>query len=165
MLSITQNFFYFSYGKLSPLSSIGTDGTFWKDKNGGNVCVLPFYLHDIFKKRFCIQLCSVLIFLFYSAILLIFEKATLNHLLCKYCCPSSHLIFFLKCCPSEIIDFFFKLSQKHRLKCRNCLMFVAINIRVLYVHWNECVRKKGNRQMCSNCNSTWFMQVFVNLHF
>ena len=39
-------------------------------------------------------------------------------------------------------------------------MFVATNIRVLYVHWNECVRKKGNSQMCSNCNSTWFMQVF-----
>ena len=30
----------------------------------------------------------------------------------------------------------------HRLKCRNCLMFVTTNIRVLYVHWNECVRKK-----------------------
>ena len=25
--------FYFSYGKLSPLLSIGIDGTFWKDKN------------------------------------------------------------------------------------------------------------------------------------
>ena len=73
-----------------------------------------------------------------------------------------YLIFFINCCPSEII-LFLKLSQMHRLKCRNCLMFVTTNIRVLYVHSNECVRKKGNSQMCSNCNSTWFMQVF-NLH-
>ena len=74
-----------------------------------------------------------------------------------------YLIFFMNCCPSEII-LFLKLSQMHRLKCRNCLMFVTTNIRVLYVHWNECVRKKVNSQMCSNCNSTWFMQVF-NLRF
>ena len=33
MLCITQNFlFYFSYGKLSLLLSIGIDGTFWKEK-------------------------------------------------------------------------------------------------------------------------------------
>ena len=74
-----------------------------------------------------------------------------------------YFIFFMNCCPSEII-LFLKLSQMHRLKCRNCLMFVTTNIKVLYVHWKECVRKKGNSQMCSNCNSTWFMQVF-NLRF
>ena len=69
-------------------------------------------------------------------------------------------------CPSEILFFILKLSRMHRLKCRNCLMFVTTNIRMLYVHWNECVRKKGNSQMCSNCNSTWFMQVFnLRLNF
>ena len=79
-----------------------------------------------------------------------------------------YLIFFMNCCPSEIIVFyllFIKLGQMHRLKCRNCLMFVTTNIRVLYVHWNECARKKGNSQMCFNCNSTWFMQVFFKLTF
>ena len=39
-------------------------------------------------------------------------------------------------------------------------MLVTTNIRVLYVHWNECVKKKGNSQMCSNFNITWFMPVF-----
>ena len=100
------------------------------------------------------QLCSL-----YSATLIlklstIFFMNTVVH----------YLIFFTNCCPSEII-LFLKLSRMHRLKCRNCLMFVTTNIRVLYVHWNECVRKKGNSQMCSNCNSTWFMQVFFKLTF
>ena len=94
--------------------------------------------------------------LFLKQCYIIFE--TLHHLLYEY-----YFIFFMNCCPSEII-LFLKLIQMHRLKCRNCLMFVTTNIRVLYVHWKECVRKKGNSQMCSNCNSTWFMQVF-NLHF
>ena len=94
--------------------------------------------------------------LFLKQCYIIFE--TLHHLLYEY-----YFIFFMNCCPSEII-LFLKLSRMHRLKCRNCLMFVTTNIRVLYVHWKECVRKKGNSQMCSNCNSTWFMQVF-NLHF
>ena len=87
--------------------------------------------------------------LFLKQCYIIFE--TLHHLPYEY-----YFIFFTNCCPSEII-LFLKLSQMHRLKCRNCLMFVTTNIRVLYVHWKECARKTGNSQMCSNCNSTWFM--------
>ena len=111
------------------------------------------------------QFCSVLNFLFYSATLLFLKKPLSTIFFTNI--VGNHLIFFRNCCPSEIIDFlyFLKLSQRHRLKCRNCLMFVTTNIRVLNVHWNECVRKKGNSQMCSNCNSTWFMQVFFKLTF
>ena len=72
--------------------------------------------------------------LFLKQCYIIFE--TLRHLLYEY-----YFIFFTNCCPSEII-LFLKLSRMHRLKCRNCLMFVTTNIRVLYVHWKECIRKK-----------------------
>ena len=72
--------------------------------------------------------------LFLKQCYIIFE--TLHHLPYEY-----YFIFFTNCCPSEII-LFLKLSRMHRLKCRNCLMFVTTNIRVLYVHWKECVRKK-----------------------
>ena len=151
MLCITRNYFYFSYGKLSPLLSIGTDGTFWKDKNWGNVWV-SIYLFT------CYILKEVLhTMLFLKQCYIIFE--TLHHLPYEY-----YFIFFTNCCPSEII-LFLKLSRMHKLKCRNCLMFVTSNIRVLYVHWKECVRKKGNSQMCSNCNSTWFMVLGLCRYF
>ena len=95
--------------------------------------------------------------LFLKQCYIIFE--TLHHLPYEY-----YFIFFTNCCPSEII-LFLKLSRMHKLKCRNCLMFVTSNIRVLYVHWKECVRKKGNSQMCSNCNSTWFMVLGLCRYF
>ena len=40
--------FYFSYGKLSLLLSIGIDGTFWKDENEEMCECQYFYLHAIF---------------------------------------------------------------------------------------------------------------------
>ena len=40
-------------------------------------------------------------------------------------------------------------------------LFVTTNIRVLYVHWKECVRKKVNSQITALVYSTCFMQVFL----
>ena len=102
-----------------------------------------FYLCAIFlfKKSFAYNfvLYTVLHYFLKKSLSSLFFMNTVVH----------YLIFFTNCCPSEIIvllDIFYllfiKLSQMHRLKCRNCLMFVTTNIRVLYVHWNECVRKK-----------------------
>ena len=118
---------------------------------GVNIFIYMLYFN---LKEVCIQLCSL-----YSATL--FLKKSLSTIFFMNTVVH-YLIFFMNCCSSEIIRYFLsfiKLSQMHRLKCRNWLMFVTTNIRVLFVHWNECVRKKGNSQMCSNCNSTWFLQV------
>ena len=40
-------------------------------------------------------------------------------------------------------------------------LFVTTNIRVLYVHWKECVRKKVNSQITALVYGTCFMQVFL----
>ena len=40
-------------------------------------------------------------------------------------------------------------------------LVVTTNIRVLYVHWNECIRKKVNSQITALVYGTWFMQVFL----
>ena len=40
-------------------------------------------------------------------------------------------------------------------------LFVATNIRVLYVNWKECVRKKVNSQITALVYGTCFMQVFL----
>ena len=52
----------------------------------------------------------------------------------------------------------------HRLKCRNCLMFVITNIRVLYVHWKECVRKKGNSQKAAIVLGLWYL-VYAGISY
>ena len=44
-------------------------------------------------------------------------------------------------------------------------LFVTTNIRVLYVHWKECVRKKVNSQITALVYGTWFMQVFLTFSF
>ena len=94
--------------------------------------------------------------LFLKQCYIIFE--TLHHLLYKY-----SFMFFMNCCPSEII-LFLKLSQMHRLKCRNCLMFVTTNIRVLYVHWKECIRKKGNSQITAIVLGLWYL-VYAGISY
>ena len=150
-------FIYFSYGKLSLLLSIGIDGTLSKDKNLRKCVSVNIFIYMLYfnlKEVLHTTLFFIQCYIFFK------KKKSLSSI---FFTVVHYLIFFTNCCPSEIIVFyllFIKLSQMHRLKCRNCLMFVTTNIRVLYVHWNECVRKKGNSQMCSNCNSTWFMQVF-----
>ena len=40
-------------------------------------------------------------------------------------------------------------------------LFVTTNIRVLYVQWNEGIRKKVNSQITALVFGIWFMQVFL----
>ena len=40
-------------------------------------------------------------------------------------------------------------------------LFVTTNIRALYVHWKECVRKKVTSQITALVYGTCFMQVFL----
>ena len=61
------------------------------------------------------------------------------------------------CCPSEIIKN--KVEMEAQVEMQE--LFVTTNIRVLYVHWKECIRKKVNSQITALVYGTCFMQVFL----
>ena len=92
-------------------------GTFLERQKLRKCVSANIFLHAIFQKMFCIQLCC-----FYSATLLFLKKPlstifftnTVGH----------HLIFFMNCCPSEIIVFFilfFKVESGAQVEMQELL--------------------------------------------
>ena len=76
--------------------------------------------------------------------------------------PSSSLRIFFHLLHEFVVHLkLFKNKVESDAQVEMQELFVTTNIRVLYIHWKECVRKKVNSQITALVYGTWFMQVFI----